>query len=220
MKKLLVLLICVGLLGMSACSKDTTITKSDDDSNTTAAETTSLDESKETLGMDSISDFADIDVDEGLLSVTVTIPADLVDEGTTQETVDSTVKEKGYLSGTLNDDGTVTYVMTKAQHSQAMKELTEGFDKTLQDIVDSEDYPNIISITHNDDFTDFKIGYAAEEVGLVDAFSVIVYYYVGGLYGVFNGNRPDNIHVSFVNSETGEIISESNSSSLGSGTEE
>ena len=95
-----------------------------------------------------------------------------------------------------------------------MKQMAEGFDKNLQEIVDSEDSPNIISITHNDDFTDFKVEYAADELSFVDSFTVITFYYMGGFYGIFNGKTPDNIHVSFVNSKTGKVIQEANSKDI------
>ena len=212
MKRLVSVLLCLGIVGgIAACSKETTITKSSDE----AITTTTAQETYETMSVDDISAIGDIDVDEGLITVTVTIPADFAGEGQSQETVDKTVADKGYISGTYNSDGSVTYTMTKARHKEVMKELSESLDKSLQEIVDSEEYPNIVEITHNEDYTDFTIKYNGGEVSLGDTFTLLVFYFAGGSYGVFNGNRPDNVHVAFVNADTGEIIQESNSKDMG-----
>ena len=210
MKRIISVLICLGIIGsVASCSKETTITKSGDDATTTT--TTSAQDTNETMSSDQMNALGDIEVDEGLITVTITVPADLAGEDASQDTVDKTVVENGYISGTYNSDGSITYTMTKAQHKQTMKDLSESIDKSLQDIVDSEDYPNIVEITHNEDYTDFKIKYTGEEVGFAESFTVLIYYYAGGIYGVFNGTRPDNIHVAFVNADTGEVIQEANS---------
>ncbi len=214
MKKIISVLICLGILGgLTSCSKETTITKSSEEVTATEA---SEQDTKETMSSDQIDSVSDIDVDEGLLTVTITLPADLLGEEMNQEAVDKAVSENGYISGTYNDDGSVTYTMTKAQHQKVLKEYTESLDKSLQDMVDSDDYPNIVAITHNGDFTDFTITYAADEVSLVDSFSILVYYAAGGYYGVFSGTSPENIHVAFVNADTGEVIQESNSRDMAS----
>ena len=136
-----------------------------------------------------------------------------------QDDVDALVEENGYISGTLNEDGSLTYEMTKLKHNEIMNEMAESIDASLQEIVDSEDYPNIISITHNDNYTEFEVEYGADEIAFADSFVVLTFYYAGGLYGVFDGNRPENIHVTFVNSETGEILQEANSRDMESSTD-
>ena len=198
MKRLLAILICFGMLCTSACSsKETTITKSSGEGTETSS------------GV--------VEVDEGLFTVTVTIPADLMGE-TTQADLDKQVSEKGFKSATLNSDGSATFVMTKAKHKEIMKEFADEFDKSFQEIIDDEE-SSIVSITHNDDFTEFKIGYDGDEVGLGDAFTVLVFYAAGNMYGAYNGKTPDNVHVVFVNSKTGEIIEEGNSKDLGSSSD-
>ena len=53
-----------------------------------------------------------VEVDENLLTMEITMPAEYM-EDTTQEDLDEAVKEYGFISATLNDDGSSTYVMTK-----------------------------------------------------------------------------------------------------------
>ena len=200
MKRILALLICFGMLGASACSsKETTITKSE------SGETTS-------------SSSGGIEVDEGLLTVTITIPADIIGE-ISQADLDKQLAEKGYKSATLNSDGSVTYVMTKAKHKELMKEMAAEFDKSFQEMLNDEE-SSIVSITHNDDFTEFKIGYDGDEVGLADSFTVLVFYMAGAMYGAFNGKTPENVHVVFVNSKSGETIQEGDSKNLGDSSDE
>ena len=206
MKRVLSVLICVGILGgMCACSKETTITKSSEEVTTT----TSVDDTKQTMDSDALNAIGDIDVDEGLLTVTITMPADLIGE-ISQEEIDKMVEENGYISATLNDDGSLSCTMTK----EMLEETAESYDKSFQESLDSGNYPNIISITHNDDFTDFTIEYSADEGSLADSFFVLSLYAAGGFYGIIAGNVPENVHVSYVNSETGDIIQEANSNNM------
>lgn len=207
MKKILSTMICIGILGATACSKETTITKSDD-SNTTSTETTAAQDSD--ISSVNIAAVNDIEVYENLLSVTITMPADFVGE-TTQEELDQKVTEnEGFFSATLNDDGSVTYVMTKAKHQEWIDSTAEGFDESFQNIVDSDDYIHVVSITHNDDFSEFTVGYDEDEIKGFDSFLCLTFYSCGNMYGVVTGEKPENIYITFVNSETGEAIFESN----------
>ena len=219
MKKIIAILICAGLLGMTACSNKTTITKSTGETVTESSDKTTEDDFGSD-GLDTAKAVGDIEADEGLLTVTINIPGDYFGE-TTQEEIDKAVADKGFISVTLNDDGSATYVMTKSRHKQLMEEISKSMDESLQKILDDKDtYPNFESITHNADYTDFTIEYSAEELSLSDTFSTILFYYMGGMYGVFNGEPAENVHVAFVNSETGELISEANSRDMGKSAEE
>jgi len=207
MKKILSAMICIGLLGATACSKETTITKSADGDSTPTETSSPQDSDSSDVNVAAIND---IEVDENLLSVTITMPADLVGE-TTQEELDQMVTEtEGFFSATLNDDGSVTYVMTKAKHQEWIDSTAEGFDNKFQEIVDSDDYKHVVSITHNDSFSEFTVGYDEDEIKGFDSFLCLSFYTCGSMYGVVTGEKPENIYITFVNSETGEVIFESN----------
>lgn len=155
-----------------------------------------------------------IEVDENLLTVELTIPSDFVGE-TTQEELNQTVEEEdGLKSITLNEDGSATYVMTKKKHKEMMSEIKTGIDEELQAMVGSEDYPNFTKVEANDDYTSFTITTTSTELDLAESFSVMNLYVQGGLYNVFNGTPADNIHVDFVNADSGAIISSSDSSDM------
>ena len=165
-------------------------------------------------GMKQLEAIGDVDVDKGLFNVTLTIPKDFVGE-TTQEKLDESVKEKGYKSATLNSDGSVTYVMTKAQHEEMLVGIRESIDKSLSEMIGSSDYPNITNVEHNDNYTSFTITTKNAEPDMSESFSVMALYMYGGMYGIFSGEEVDNVHVDSKNADSGEIISSANSEDMG-----
>jgi len=155
----------------------------------------------------------DIEVEEELFDVELTIPAEFVGE-TTQEEFDQIAKENRYKSITLNSDGSATYVMTKSQHKEMMNEMADKLNSLLNDLIGSEDYPNFTDIEANSDFTSFTITTSSTELDVNESFSVIVFYMYGGMYNTFNGTPVDNIHIDFVNSDTGNIIESADSKDM------
>lgn len=163
------------------------------------------------------SEADDISKDEGLFNVTIVYPADYV-SGATQEQLDQEVTESdgGIQSATLNEDGTATYVMTKAYHDKLLRDMADNINSELNAMVGSEDYPNITAVEATDDFTSFTITTTSTELSMDEAFSVLSLYFYGGMYGIVAGEQPENIHVDFVNADTGEIIESADSSDAGS----
>ncbi len=180
--------------------------------------TVSENDDEESVSRNSLDVLGDVDVDAGLFSVTITLPQDFVSYES-QEELDEVVKAKGYKSGTLNSDGSVTLVMTKEQHRELMAAVSETIDEGLADMIESEDYPNITAISANDNYTVFTITTRNEEISLGETLSVLTFYLYGGMYAVFSGENVDNIHVDFVNEASGEIIDSADSKNLGEGDE-
>jgi hypothetical protein len=61
-----------------------------------------------------------------------------------------------FLSAKLNDDGSVTYKMTKGQHKEVMEGIKESIEEALGEMIASEDY-SFTKIEPNSDFTKFKV---------------------------------------------------------------
>mgnify|MGYP002769102953 CR=1 FL=1 len=156
-----------------------------------------------------------IEVDEGMFTVEMTVPASFFDEGTTQEDLDEACSEKGWKAATLNEDGSVTYVMSKAQHNQLMSELAAQIDDSMKEMENSEDYPSIVKVDANKNYTEFKVYLNTDEVGLMESFTVLAFYMYGGMYNAFDGTDIDDIAVCFINNETGETIEEAHSKDAG-----
>ena len=187
------IIICLSLVGCGGSSNDTQQNIEEDS------------KSEETQS---------IEVDEGLLNVEITVPPDFLEEGTTQETLDETAKEEGLKSITLNDDGSATYIMSKSKHDEMMAGIRESIDESMAEMIDPETYPTFVEVTSNDDYTHFTVKLSSNEVGLSESISVLGFYMLGGLYNAFNGTPVDDVTVSFVNADTGDIIQEAHSSEM------
>ena len=171
-------------------------------------------ESSESSDLEAISAIGDIEVDEGLFNVEMTVPKDLVGEKT-QEELDKLRDENGYKSVTLNSDGSVTYVMTKKQHNELMEETKKAIDEGLNEIATSEDYPNIVAIEPNKDYTKFKVTTKTNELSLTDSFTALAFYMYGGMYNIYNGTPVDNVEIEWIDESTGEVYLTSNSKDMG-----
>ena len=187
------IIICLSLVGCGGSSNDTQQNIEEDS------------KSEETQS---------IEVDEGLLNVEITVPPDFLEEGTTQETLDETAKEEGIKSIPLNDDGSATYIMSKSKHDEMMAGIRESIDESMAEMIDPETYPTFVEVTSNDDYTHFTVKLSSNEVGLSESISVLGFYMLGGLYNAFNGTPVDDVTVSFVNADTGDIIQEAHSSEM------
>ena len=162
--------------------------------------------------MEELSAIGDVEVENGILTVSITIPAELVGE-ITQEELDEG-KGTNYVSAVINDDGSVTYKMTKAQHKEMLASLVKGFDEGIQEMVDDNENYSIASVTYNEDFTVFDVTMDGNELGLGDSFSVMAFYMYGGMYGIFTGKRPEHVVVNFYDPE-GNLIESGDSANFG-----
>ena len=212
MKKILLPALITSLaVSMAACGNGSA---SETTANTTAAK---QETSSPASTPDATSDadaIADVNVEKELFDVKLTIPSDYIGDAT-QEELSKEAEANGYKI-VLNDDGSATYTMSKSQHKKMMEELSDSINTALTDMVGSEDYPNFTDIKANDDFTQFTITTKSEELNLKESVSVMGFYMYGGMYNVFNGTTVDNVHVDFVNADTGEIISSSDSKDMAS----
>lgn len=148
-----------------------------------------------------------LNVEKNLFSVTLTYPASMVDEGTTQDSLNNEISGiDGIKSATLNEDGSVTYIMTKAYHKQIVDDMAQTIDESMAEMVGSEDYPNFTNVEANEDYTVFTVTTKSKALSLDESLSLLQFYTEGAFYSVVSGNDADSIHVDFVNADTGEII--------------
>lgn len=146
-------------------------------------------------------------MDKGLFDVTITFPADFATD-ITQEEIDQQVADGKVHSGQINEDGSVTYVMSKDQHKAIVDAISESIQSTLDGMVGTADYPNFTAIDHNVDYTNFTITTTTKpgETAISDSMSVLIFATCGQTYGIVSGDIPKNIHVDFVNADSGELV--------------
>lgn len=154
-----------------------------------------------------------VSVNKETSNVVITIPANFV-ESSSQEDLNKICKDKGFESIMLNEDGSATYTMSKKQHKELLSEYDEQINNSLSEMIGSQDYPNFTNIEANNNFTEFTVTTKNTELDMNESFSVMAFYMYGGLYGVFSGDEPDNILVTFINADSGEVIDTANSSDM------
>lgn len=198
MKKIVTILLCASLIGIVGCNKNT---PNPNESN--ISEGTVISEVIESSNEN---------------SRTVTFPSSWINEGITQFDIDESVNsDEGFISGTLNEDGSVTYIVTESKYNELIDQINEAFEEYKMTVINSNnDYPGIIEVERNDDFTEFIIHYSLPE--LDDKYGVVALQLItiGDTYNVATtGSIPENICVKFVVSgETDNVIREYNSSEL------
>lgn len=141
--------------------------------------------------------------------VEVTLPVSFIGEGIDVEILEAEAEEMGIKKVTLNDDGSVTYEMTKAVHDEWLEEITTEINNSITEMVESGDFVSIKDITANDDYTKFTMtvdqdafensfdGFAALGLGISSSF-----------YQLLDGKDPENYSVTIdvVDEASGEII--------------
>ena len=143
-------------------------------------------------------------------NVKVTLPASLfeyVDEEISQDDLDKAAFENGFISATLNEDGSVTYVMSKDKYNAYVAELAMSIDKGLEELCNTEN-STIVDIKHNADFTDYTITLDADVVGFTESFvSLAIVLYSAFYYGFTGKDMTSGVHFTYVN-KSGDVLEE------------
>lgn len=151
--------------------------------------------------------------DESTEPVELTIPAQFIDVEITQESLDSNLAE-GVTSAKLNNDGSVTYVMTGEAHTKMVKDEREIVVDSLALMIESGDYPSFRKIEHNSDFTEFIVKIEADELDMAEAVSTLGFFMLGEEYNAYVGEQPENIRVKYVNIDSGKVIEQVDSKDM------
>ncbi|WP_010676880.1 hypothetical protein [Bacillus timonensis] len=167
-------------------------------------------ENKATKDKESTEETQDeqINVDKGLINVEVTLPASMF-EGQDIDKVIADAKAEGVKEVTKNEDGSLTYKMSKAKHKEMMKDMETSINETIEDMKTGEDYVSIKDVTHNKDFTEFTlvVDKSAYENSM-DGFAVFGLGISGAYYQMFNGVSEDDyqVTISVKDQATGEVF--------------
>lgn len=149
-----------------------------------------------------------VEVDKGLLSVEVTVPAALLDEDTIDQTI-AEAEEEG-IAVTKNEDGSLTYKMSKAEHKELMKDMRDGLQETVEELQSGEDYPSLRQIEHDKQFTQFIVTVEREAFeNSFDGFLALGLGMGGMYYQLFDGVKADEnkVVIEFKDERTGEVFS-------------
>lgn len=135
-----------------------------------------------------------INVDKGLFNVKVTLPASMFKDQNV-DTVISDAKKKGIIV-TKNDDGSLTYKMSRAQHKKMMDDIKTNINKSIEDMKSNKDFTSIKDVTHNTSFSEFTL--LVDEATYQNSFDSLASLglgFSGMMYQLFNGADPNNYKV-------------------------
>ena len=152
-----------------------------------------------------------IEVDEGLLNVEITLPATFFEESTEEEII-AAAEEKGFSKCTINEDGSVTYKMTKAQHKEVLAELKADLDESIASMINGEDaVESFQKIEYSEDFSKFDVYVNRETYTAFDSLYVLAFYISGAYYQAFDGKDINTIDVvvNFIDNATNETFESS-----------
>ena len=206
--KALRLLLCtiIGISMISGCGGQSTSTNTD-------SENIEADEANN-------ENSESISVDKNLLSVEITIPASIYgEEGVDEESLESSKETYPDLEYTINDDGSVSYKMSKSTHQKLMDDLKASLDEGFQEMTNegSDSYvASFTEVAYNDDLSEFNITVDPNTYTSWDTFYALSFEIAGMYYQAFNGTDSNDLYVevNFIDGTTNEIIDTVNTDSL------
>jgi hypothetical protein len=157
------------------------------------------------------TDSEGINVDKGLFNVEVTLPASFFEGRDIDQSIAEAEKEG--IEVTKNEDGSLTYKMSKTKHKEMMSEMKTSLLETIEDLKNGEDFASIKDVEYNKDFSEFTLWVDRNEYeNSFDGFAVFGLGLSGAMYQLFDGADPENYNVRLVvkDEATKEIIGEAN----------
>ncbi len=155
-------------------------------------------------GDDYDDDFEE-DADENLPEVSVTIPLSLYNEITARADYDLTAFDSEQDSVALNDDSSITVFMTQEQHEEALTELTERLDSLMDEMIDSDEYPHFVFISH-DDYSWFTVVTNAEALDENEREAALNLLAYSRLFCLFSGEDDSDCQIEFLDENTDEVL--------------
>lgn len=142
--------------------------------------------------------------------IKITMPAFLY-ESTTNEEIIYIAQEAGYSSCLINEDGSVTYTLSKEKYNEMVDSFKAEMEGYAKQYLEGEDaVESFKDITFNDDYSEIDFLVDAELFSEDQTEHSFVFYTSAATYQAFIGVDDDNISVTvkFVNSENNEVIEE------------
>ena len=149
-----------------------------------------------------------VSVEEKIIDVTVTITANFFTDQTAEE-IEATAKEKGIKKCTINEDGSVTYTMSKTKHKELLEEFRAGIDSENDALVNGESkIASFVKIDVNDECSQFDIYVDPDKYSSWDSMNTIMFYFEGLYYQCLLGKNYEEIDivVNYIDNETSEVL--------------
>lgn len=145
-------------------------------------------------------------------TVTIVIPT-VYESVTTQEEAEEIRKANGYESAVLNEDGSLTIVMSRSQHDEMLYQFKKSVDEGIAEIIRAAGDSAIEKIEYNDEYSVFTVTVSGDEIGIAERQAADELVMYGTLYHIYSGNDADHIQVEYVGG-SGEVIETADSGSI------
>jgi len=181
-KTISILLTLILLMTLSSCGKkDASAQESPAESSVASAAS----ESSESAGK------ASVPVKEE--EVEATLPS-LMFTDETEEDILAEAEAEGFLSARLNEDGTVTYRMTKTHQKTLLTQLEDEIRGASDELIKGEEATGCFrSIDWSDDYTSFDVTVDPELYTPLEGFSVMAFCLEGAFYQCFSGADVETV---------------------------
>ncbi|VEF46208.1 Uncharacterised protein [Bacillus freudenreichii] len=149
-----------------------------------------------------------VNVDKGLMNVEVTLPKDFFEDENVDEMI-AQAKENGVKEATKNEDGSITYKMSRADYKEMMKEVDKSALEYIDELKNGEDFPSIKDVSHNKKFSEYTLVVDQEAFeNSFDGFAALGLGMTGLYHQVFAGTPAEKtkVTISVENADTGEIF--------------
>ena len=208
MKKFAVILAASGLT-LAACSSD-----SEPETETEAVEEAgsaeeAMTDTQDTEATESDEEGGSVSVDEGIFNVEVTIPASFFKEEEDLEQVAADAEAEDVKEAIVNEDGSITYKMSKSQHRDMLQEFSNNIDELKNDIPESGDYPSIQAVEASNNYDHFTVQVNQEAYeNSFDGIATMTLGISGSYYQVLDGVDVDDYEVTIdvEDAKTGEVF--------------
>lgn len=152
-----------------------------------------------------------IGVDKGLLNVEINLPETFFEGQDIDEIIEG-AKEEGIANVTKNDDGSLTYKMSKSEHKKLMIEMKDELIAYVSELEENnEDYPSIKEVMYEKSLKAFTLVVDREAFeDSFEGFAVMGLGMAGMSYQLFDGVdlEKNKVKIYLKDIEAGEIYSE------------
>ena len=145
-----------------------------------------------------------IEVDEGLLNVTIIFPASMFEDMTDFDP-DAYTEENNFKETVINEDGSISVTMSKRRHNELVAEMETVVEETFQDLIEGENTPYVKEITASKGYRTVTVSVDKETYKSSWDFTPFMIWISVGFYQLVDG-ADFHCEVIIEDVETGEIL--------------
>ncbi|MFF2089737.1 hypothetical protein [Paenibacillus sp. NPDC058174] len=149
-----------------------------------------------------------VEVDKNLTNVKITLPASMFKDADLDQVI-AEAKKDGVKEATKNEDGSLTYTMSKSDHKKMLKEMEDGIADSNKTLKEEGTFASIKDVTYNKSMDEYEmiVDKAAYE-GSMDGFAALGFGMQGMYYQIFQGVDSDKTKVTIKvkDEKSGEVF--------------